>query len=148
MSSFFSSSSNRKVAYNKSDDAGASREERMNRLKFELREHIRFLAGQKLNSKEADWDSTEIKITFTASTHTLPYVLIVYCICRLWDPLHRLAAYGWELTPSQTRHRFEHPWIHRTPIIYFTHVIFFVSVALFTDCQCCFHGDSLAPIGW
>lgn len=47
MSLFSSSSSSaaRKSAYNKSDDAGASREERMNRLKFELREHIRFLAG-------------------------------------------------------------------------------------------------------
>jgi len=52
MSSFFSSSSGsgsgaRKSAYNKADEAGASREERMARLKFELREHIRFLAGQK-----------------------------------------------------------------------------------------------------
>jgi hypothetical protein len=52
MSSFFSSGSGsgsgaRKSAYNKADEAGASREERMARLKFELREHIRFLAGQK-----------------------------------------------------------------------------------------------------
>lgn len=44
--SFFGSSGSRKSNYNKADEAGVSREERMNRLKFELREHIRFLAGQ------------------------------------------------------------------------------------------------------
>lgn len=44
--SFFGSSVSRKSHYNKCDEAGVSREERMNRLKFELREHIRFLAGQ------------------------------------------------------------------------------------------------------
>jgi hypothetical protein len=47
MSSLFGGS-NRKNAYNKADEAGASREERMNRLKFELREHIRFLAGREI----------------------------------------------------------------------------------------------------
>ena len=54
MSSLFGSSgAARKSNYNKADDAGASREERMNRLKFELREHIRFLAGQSANSGPA-----------------------------------------------------------------------------------------------
>lgn len=53
MSSLFGSSVSRKNAYSKSDDAGASREERMNRLKFELREHIRFLADYELLS--SDW---------------------------------------------------------------------------------------------
>jgi len=51
--SFFNSGATRKGAYNKADDAGASREERMSRLKFELREHIRFLADYDLLS--TDW---------------------------------------------------------------------------------------------
>lgn len=56
MSSLFGSSgAARKSNYNKADDAGASREERMNRLKFELREHIRFLAGQSASRRRADW---------------------------------------------------------------------------------------------
>jgi len=54
MSSFFGGGAGaRKAAYNKADEAGASREERMARLKAELREHIRFLADYDLLS--TDW---------------------------------------------------------------------------------------------
>lgn len=46
-------SSVRKTAYSKSDDATSSREERMSRLKYELREHIRYLSDYQLLN--TDW---------------------------------------------------------------------------------------------
>ena len=43
----------RRTAYSKADDAASSREERLARLKTELREHIRFLSDYDLLS--SDW---------------------------------------------------------------------------------------------
>ena len=43
----------RKTTYSKADDAASSREERLTRLKAELREHIRFLSDYELLS--SDW---------------------------------------------------------------------------------------------